>query len=725
MDRSASLRQFYDSVESHIRGLEALGKDPTTFGDFLVPVILEKLPSSVTATITRTHGTAAWELHDLRAALQTEVYVLETCEPISSNTPGFVTPTPTAVFTARTKHTPSKGTQRCRYCSDTTHSTFKCPVVPDVDSRHAFIQSHQLCFNCLGTHHISSCRSKSRCYHCRQNHHSSICRQHADPTSSATGHSQQTPGLASTSANVSAVVDVHTSTSSTQVLLKTAVASVRSPSTHLASSANILFDEGAQRSFICQSLADSLHLPVDKYENVRVSTFGGQSAQVRQCPIVSVDVLDESGQPVTLQALAVPEIASFVQHRPAELCDGYLHKLRLAHPLHHSEHFTVSLLIGADFYWSFVGNDIIRIPGGPTAVASPLGYLLSGPTGASPLEPSSGTAINVASMICITQGQHQDVMDLQRFWSLESMGIEQSDDGLSYAAAFTRDYQKTSLAFKGDHYEAKLPWRDDSPALPTNIGVAMQRTRGTVKRLLQSPDLLQHYDHIISDQLNRGFIEHVQLTEGDHSPSSRIHYLPHHYVKKDSATTPIRIVYDCSCRGKANGVCLNDCLHPGPALIGDLSTILTRFRLQRVAVTADIEKAFLQITLAPEDRDATRFFWLRNINQPDGPMDTYRFKSLLFGATSSPFVLHATIQQHLMSNNTAVSQLLLSSLYVDNALVSVNTPAQATTFYQQATALLSSGGFKLRMWASNDPTLQSMFAQDGVADTKPSFPFWE
>ena len=88
---------------------------------------------------------------------------------------------------------------------------------------------------------------------------------------------------------------------------------------------------------------------------------------------------------------------------------------------------------------------------------------------------------------------------------------------------------------------------------------------------------------------------------------------------------------------------LNDCLHPGPALIGDLSTILTRFRLQRVAVTADIEKAFLQITLAPEHRDAARFFWLRNINQPDGPMDTYRFKSLLFGATSSPFVLHATI----------------------------------------------------------------------------------
>ena len=117
-------------------------------------------------------------------------------------------------------------------------------------------------------------------------------------------------------------------------------------------------------------------------EHVRVSTFGRQSAEVRQCPIMSVDLLDESGQPFTLEARAVPEIPSFVQRRPAELCDGHLHKLRLAHPVHHSEHFTVSLLIGADLYWSFVGNDYIRIPGGPTAVASRLGYLLSGPTGA-------------------------------------------------------------------------------------------------------------------------------------------------------------------------------------------------------------------------------------------------------------------------------------------------------------------------------------------------------
>ena len=264
---AASLREFYDSVESHIRGLEALGKDPATFGDFLVPVILEKLPATVTSTITRTHGTAAWELNDLRAALQTEVHVLEASRP-SNTLAGSATPTPTAVFTARTKqHQPkAKTDRRCRYCSATTHSTFHCPVVSDVDSRVTFIQGHKLCFNCLGTHHISACRSKLRCYHCDQNHHPSICRRRraaASNTADAAQLSEQVPPPPS-SANVSAVVDVHTTTSSTHVLLKTAVATVRAPSTHLASTANILFDEGAQRSFITQSLADTLHLPVDE-----------------------------------------------------------------------------------------------------------------------------------------------------------------------------------------------------------------------------------------------------------------------------------------------------------------------------------------------------------------------------------------------------------------------------------------------------------------------------
>ena len=57
-------------------------------------------------------------------------------------------------------------------------------------------------------------------------------------------------------------------------------------------------------------------------------------------------------------------------------------------------------------------------------------------------------------------------------------------------------------------------------------------------------DIVSIYNKVIADQEKHGFIE---LVENDDNECG--HYLPHRHVRKDSATTPIRIVYDCSCQG--------------------------------------------------------------------------------------------------------------------------------------------------------------------------------
>ena len=138
----------------------------------------------------------------------------------------------------------------------------------------------------------------------------------------------------------------------------------------------------------------------------------------------------------------------------------------------------------------------------------------------------------------------------------------------------------------------------------------------------------------------RGFIEKVKDINLE---SDRVHYIPHHPVKTDSSTTPIRIVYDCSCQQSADSPCLNDCLEPTPPEVTDISDILIRFRNGRYAVSSDIEKAFLHIQLDEKDRDVTRFLWLSEPSNPDSPLCTYRFKAVLFGCTSSPFILNATL----------------------------------------------------------------------------------
>ena len=79
--------------------------------------------------------------------------------------------------------------------------------------------------------------------------------------------------------------------------------------------------------------------------------------------------------------IIVPTIAApLINRTRLEIANlSYLRGLKLAHPVTEEENFEISMLIGADFYWDIVENEIIR-GNGPTAVQSKLGYLLSGPT---------------------------------------------------------------------------------------------------------------------------------------------------------------------------------------------------------------------------------------------------------------------------------------------------------------------------------------------------------
>ena len=48
-----SLRQFYDTIENHIRGLSALGKSEESFASLLIPIILGKLPVDLQRNLAR------------------------------------------------------------------------------------------------------------------------------------------------------------------------------------------------------------------------------------------------------------------------------------------------------------------------------------------------------------------------------------------------------------------------------------------------------------------------------------------------------------------------------------------------------------------------------------------------------------------------------------------------------------------------------------------------
>ena len=154
---------------------------------------------------------------------------------------------------------------------------------------------------------------------------------------------------------------------------------------------------------------------------------------------------------------------------------------------------------------------------------------------------------------------------IERFCNLETLGITEPDPHID-ENSFICEYQQTSISREQDgSYTARFPWKKDRPPLPTNNIVCQKRTRATIKRLNQTSDWLHTYGTIIKEQGQRDFIEKIPNTANNHN----VHYVPHHPVRKDSLTTPIGIIYNCSCKASPKFASVNDCLQPGPLLLND------------------------------------------------------------------------------------------------------------------------------------------------------------
>ena len=301
--------------------------------------------------------------------------------------------------------------------------------------------------------------------------------------------------------------------------------------------------------------------------------------------------------------------------------------------------------------------------------------------------------------------------DLRDFWSVETIGIDNNSKPMD--STFLQSYQQSSITQSCEGaYVARFPWQPDRPYLPSNFTICKKRLQTLMNKLQKTPNILRIYDDIIKEQEARGFIERVY-----DSPTHDVHYLAHHPVKKESSTTPIRVVYDCSCRGDSRSASLNDCLMVGPPCLNNLSAILLRFRIHVFALSTDIEKAFLHVRLHPADRNFTRFLWPANFESPDKEMCKYRFAVVPFGTASSPFMLGAVLDLHLSKFDTPVALDMRSNVYVDNVLSGCQTEDELLTYYRQSRDIMTQAKFNLRAWSTNSHQLREIAIKDHTNDT--------
>ena len=142
--------------------------------------------------------------------------------------------------------------------------------------------------------------------------------------------------------------------------------------------------------------------------------------------------------------------------------------------------------------------------------------------------------------------------------------------------------------------------------------------------------------------------------------------------------------------------------------------VLLRFRVNNIALTADIAQAYLEISVNPTDRDFLRFLWYDDITKQDPEIQKLRFTRVIFGASPSQFLLNAVLKMHFekyAEEDPDFVEKMLKSFYVDDFNATVQNCQLGWELYEKAKKCLKDGHFNLRKWRTNDVELRKSISE--------------
>ena len=703
------LRKIYDQVESSIRNLNSLNVDQESYGTLLVHLLNEKLPSEIRLIIARRFGEEVWTLKVMLEIIKTELFAKERCVALSSSDNEKIKQKRDSLSTTSCFHNKDSKTFSCVFCKLNNHSHNKCDKVTDKAIRKNILKKEGRCFLCLQKGHvIKDCKMNYSCNKCSKRHHISICED--TPI-------ENPPVL---DPNAPAFTTNNLCKNSNFVLLKTATTKIVNPNDNSSSPVRVLLDGGSQRSYILNSLKSKLNLPVVRTENLIIEVFMNEGESfVTKVDIVKLKVFCKMiNDYIFIEAISVPNICSPLKNQNISYVHkNYAHLQHLTNLADYSSgdnELSIQVLIGMDYYYSFITDKIIRgAQGEPVGISSKLGWILCGEYEIFRLNRS---VVNFNSAHVLRVSAERDIRDtLQNFYEIESLGVKENE--WEETDPFIEKFEN-NLRFNGKRYVTRLPFKDNNEFLPDNYEHSKQRLLSLKNKLDKDKNLLTDYNNILKDHESEEIIEKVT----DIPSPGKTFYLPHlPVIKPERTTTKMRIVFDASAKTKDN-ISLNDCLYSGPCLLPLIFDILLRFRTGEVVLVADIKKAFLNIEIDERDRDYLRFLWFDDIFKTDPKIVVYRILRVIFGLTCSPFLLGGTIKCHLWKYvlaNIDVDIILnfLKNLYVDDVNSTFDSCESGFNFYLKMKRYMMEAGFELRKWESNDKFLREKIRNSEGVET--------
>ena len=145
------------------------------------------------------------------------------------------------------------------------------------------------------------------------------------------------------------------------------------------------------------------------------------------------------------------------------------------------------------------------------------------------------------------------------------------------------------------------------------------------------------------------------------------------------------------------------CLNP---LLYD---ILLRFLVHNYGLTADIEKAYLQVSVVPEHRNYLRFLWFDDVYKNNPEIVKYRFTRVIFGSSPLQFLLNGTVKTHVEKYEEIDPKFVwkvLRHFFVDDFNCGVESYEQGVELYKKVKSHFMEGNFNVRKWRTSNNNLQ-------------------
>ena len=486
----------------------------------------------------------------------------------------------------------------CLFCRKQEHWSEDCTLVTALADRKKFFIDHNLCFNCgRQNHRADQCRRRG-CAKCKHKHHRSICDRPERESSNPDGVS----------------LTVYSNYAEEKVLPAIIPVSI---------GGQVLWaylDTGSGRNFISREAVKLVKLKPTRHETREILTVNG--TKVQTMPIFDTHIKSLDGKSCEEVEFTGSKLADFTTVRRPDINQR---KLKYSHTQDKRFYMTstgehqIHLILGDGVYSRIRTERVFKgHPGEPLVEETTFGWVVHGGD-----EYGSGSS-------CMYM---REVNDYEKLYSLDVLGVE--DRGENDQLDVLRDFKESVVRKQDGRYEVGFPWIPGATLTNTNEALSRKRLENVERKLSRDKKLKGEYGGIIEEQLRAGVIEEApQIPSG-----KRVFYMPHKPIVKQSAvTTKVRMVFDASAKPQPLTYSINDCMFTGPPLQPLLWDIMIRVRMSTSLLLGDIEKAFLQIGVKEEDRDAVRFLF--NIK---GTEKHFRFTSVPFGVEASRFLLGATL----------------------------------------------------------------------------------